>query len=102
MKKEDKPYCTFSYKHYRRFKPLIRKDNNLIRINFSLLIFTIICGPIVYFSDELPEIFSNCSKVLLTLSVLTLFYTVYMKLKLIKQIKKVEEEIKEEQKSQFK
>ena len=104
MEKEDKPYCTFSYKHYRRFKPLIRKDNNLMRISKWLFVFTILCCTIGLCSVDidLPKIFKTFLKATTTLSVLGLGYTAYLKFKLKAQIDKVTEEIKEEQKSQFK
>lgn len=103
MEKKDKPYCTFSYKHYRRYKPLIRKENNQMRISKWLVGFTILCGMIGIISgDDLPKNFNTCLMVITALSILGLFYLVYLKLKLKKEIDKITEEIKEEQKSQFK
>lgn len=113
-KKTKKTYEAFSYKHYRRFKPLIykhyrrfkpllRKEKNLMRIHKWLFWFIIIGCLIGFLSVfiELPKIFLNCLNVSLTLSMLGLFYLIYLKLKLKKEIDKVVEEIKEEQKSQF-
>ena len=103
MKKEDKPYCTFSYKHYRRHKPLIRKEKNLMKIHKWLFWFTILCSTIGIISgDNLPKKFTTYLMAITALSVLGLFYLVYLKLKLKKEIDKVTEEIKEEQKSQLK
>lgn len=91
-----------NYKYYRRFKPLIRKEMNLLIIHNYLVAFTllgsafgIICG---FCGDiELPKVFF----VSIILSILGLFYTIYLELKLKKQIRKIIEEIKKEQKSQF-
>ena len=55
------------------------------------------CGDI-----GLPKFFFNYLNVATILSILGLFYTIYLELKLKKQIKKIIEEIKEEQKSQLK
>ncbi len=90
-----------NYKYYRRFKPLIHKDMDLIVIQHYLFAFILLCCSIGFISD-LPKIINTCLMVTTALCVLSFVYTVYLKLKLNKQIKKNVEEIKEEQKSQFK
>ena len=96
-----KNYEHISNKYYRRFKPLIHKDMDLIVIQHYLFAFILLCCSIGYISD-LPKIINTCLMVTTALCVLSFVYTVYLKLKLNKQIKKNVEEIKEEQKSQFK
>lgn len=90
-----------NYKYYRRFKPLIHKDMDLIVIQHYLFAFILLCCSIGFISD-LPKIINTCLMVTTALCVLSFVYTVYLKLKLNKQIKKIIEEIKKEQKSQFK
>ena len=96
-----KNYAHISNKYYRRFKPLIRKDMDLIVIQHYLFAFILLCCSIGFISD-LPKIINTCLMVTTALCVLSFVYTVYLKLKLNKQIKKIIEEIKKEQKSQFK
>lgn len=93
-----------NYKYYRRFKPLIRKDMDLIVIHNYVFAFALLCCVVVFFCGDigLPKIFINCLNVATILSILGLFYTIYLELKLKKQIRKIIEEIKKEQKSQFK
>lgn len=94
-----KNYTHISNKYYRRFKPLIHKDMDLIVIQHYLFAFILLCCSIVYISD-LPKIFNTCLMVTTALCVLSFVYTVYLKLKLKKEIDKLVEENKEEQKSQ--
>lgn len=97
-----KNYAHISNKYYRRFKPLIRKDMDLIVIHNYLFAFALSGSAFGLFCGDigLPKIFFYCLNVATILSILGLFYTIYLELKLKKQIKKNVEEIKEEQKSQ--
>lgn len=95
-----KNYTHISNKSYRRFKPLIHKDMDLIVIQHYLFAFILLCCSIGCISD-LPKIINTCLMVTTALCVLSFVYTFYLKLKLNMQIKKNVEEIKEEQKSQM-
>ena len=77
-----------NYKYYRRFKPLIHKDMDLIVIQHYLFAFILLCCSIGFISD-LPKIINTCLMVTTALCVLSFVYTVYLKLKLNKQIKKL-------------
>lgn len=40
-----------NYKYYRRFKPLIRKEMNLLIIHNYVFAFTMLCCAVVFFVD---------------------------------------------------